>query len=800
MRILPFIIALLLPSFLIAQSKAATVSGQLQDQNLQTPLPFVSVVLRQAADSSFVMGVISDDKGLFTFEKVAPNNYLLVAKFAGYLALEKTIYVGSTADFLDLGTYFLQPAVRQLDEITVTGRADEVGSKMEKKTFSMEDNITQSGGSVLQALENLPGITIENNKVKLRGSDQIIVLIDGKQSALTGLGSQSGLDNLPASSIERIEIINNPSAKYDANGHAGIINIILKKEKKDGLHGKVGLAGGVGSLWVRQANLPTLTPQYQNTPKLNPSLSLNYRKNKVAAFVQIDDLYTQTLNKNEFVTRTYDDGTIIEQQTKRNRNTHYLNTKIGLDWQQSEKNLFTVSGVFGSEKILDHGEQVFFNENLSQRKRLWQFLEDELKTTVVGNLGYHRSFTVPGKSLQANLLYTFHRENEQYFFDNILPKYQGRDAFKLLSDEHVLDFTTDYVQPLKIGQLQSGAKLRYREIPTNMQFFPSSQSPLDTNAGGKATYAEVIPALYSTYLFENKKWEGELGLRVEYVNLNYLVDPTHNTYKSDGYQYFQPFPNVRLGYKFNENNRLAFFLNRRVDRPNEVDIRVFPKYDDAEIIKVGNPSLKPQYTQSAEVGYKFRWKKGYWYTSVYDQWANGTITRISTIVDSSQLIYSIFQNAGKSNKYGFEMVFSHDPSDWFSYNVSVNLYHNTVDAFSVNNLYPIPHSFSAPKQTLQSGNVKMNTFFHLPKKWDLQVTGYYIAPDLLPQGKVGSSLAVNFGVKKAVQKGKGQLFINATDIFNTLNTFKNIYGNGFQYLSREYAETQTIRLGYSYQF
>jgi len=154
-------------------------------------------------------------------------------------------------------------------------------------------------------------VAIQEGKVQIRGNDRISVLIDGKQTALTGFGNQSGLDNLPASAVEKIEIINNPSAKFDANGNGGIINIILKKEQKQGVNGTVGMAVGLGALWEKKANLPGIRPQYQGTPKINPSISLNFRKKDLNFFFQADNLYTQTLNKNEFVVRTYDDGLLM---------------------------------------------------------------------------------------------------------------------------------------------------------------------------------------------------------------------------------------------------------------------------------------------------------------------------------------------------------------------------------------------------------------------------------------------------------------------------------------------------------
>jgi len=166
----------------------------------------------------------------------------------------------------------------------------------------MEANISQSGGSILQVMQNLPGVTVQEGKVMLRGSDKVAVLVDGKQTALTGFGSQTSLDNIPASAIDKIEIINNPSAKYDANGNAGIINIIFKKNRQEGFNGKVGMMAGLGALWIKRGNLPGIRPQFQNTPKLNPSVALNYRKKNINTFFQGDVLYTPTLNKNEFVT------------------------------------------------------------------------------------------------------------------------------------------------------------------------------------------------------------------------------------------------------------------------------------------------------------------------------------------------------------------------------------------------------------------------------------------------------------------------------------------------------------------
>jgi len=776
------------------------ISGLIKDQANRLNIPFVNIVAKADKDSTFVSGTISNDEGRFSISGIKPGNYYLEFSFVGYATRRQSIYIGSSSNFLDLGEIELAEDSRKLDEVVVTAQQDAVSEKMDKKIFTVADNVSQGGGSVLQAMQNLPGVTVQDGKVLLRGNDKVVVLMDGKQTALTGFGSQSGLDNLPASAIEKIEIINNPSAKYDANGNAGIINIIYKKNRQEGFNGKVGFMGGLGALWVRRENLPSIRPQYNFTPKYNPSISLNYRKKKINLFLQADYLYTETLNKNEFVTRTYDDGTIINQQTKRNRNTAFTTVKTGFDWEINSVNTFTFSALYGSEKIIDNGDQPFFNRDLSIRNRLWQFLEDELKTTVMATAAYQHKFKEQGRLLNIGFNYTFHREDERYNFTNILPAFTGLDAFKLLSDEFVYDLNVDYIRPSKFGRLETGLKFRKRDIPTNMDFIPGLNSPLDVGAGGAATYRELIPAVYGNYVFETPKIEAELGLRLEYVKIQYDVNPNHNTYKSDGYDYTQPFPNVRFAYKLNDANKLSVFFNRRVDRPNEVDIRIFPKYDDAEIIKVGNPSLRPQFTNSVELGYKTSWAKGYLYSAAFHRFADGTITRISSSIAPSTLIYAIFQNVNKSYNTGFELVLNQDVNQWYGFNLNVTGYRNQIDAFTVLNRYPTLNTFTAAQQEVYSGNIKLNNQFHLRNKVEAQLTVIYLAPDIIPQGTIAARYSIDFGVKKTIQKGKGELFFNATDLLNTLVIKKAIQGQGFNYVSSDYYETQVMRLGYSYKF
>ncbi len=504
------------------------------------------------------------------------------------------------------------------------------------------------------------------------------------------------------------------------------------------------------------------------------------------------------MNKNEFATRTYDDGRVIVQQVKRNRRTDYATLNAGVDHAFDDRNTLNVSGLFNREKILDNGDNPYFDASLQNRARLWQFLEDEVKYTAFGSAVLTHRFLQPGHVIAFTGNYSFHREDEKYFFTNTLPTFVGTDAFKLLSDEHVVDFNADYSKPLRQGRIEAGIKARYRSIPVNMQFFPGENSPLDTGAGGWATYRETIPALYGNYVFESRRVELEGGF--EQVHVDYEVNPDHNTYKSDGYRYFQPFPNMRAAYKFDDTRKLSVLFNRRVDRPNEVDIRIFPKYDEPELIKVGNPALQPQYSTSTEIGFKTATATGSVYAAAYHRVVDGTITRIATRAPGSELLYNVFQNGGRSRSSGAELVWQHTLSSRLSINVNANAYRKTVDAFSVVNQYPVPVSFAASRQQLTSGSLKLNAVMRLPQEWQTQISNIYLAPDLLPQGRLGARFSLDIGAKKSVQQGRGEFVVNATDLLNTMQARRTIRGTDFTVVSTDYLETQVIRAGYNWKF
>lgn len=785
-----------------AQVTTVTMSGVLLDGATREALPYLTVVLYTAKDSVPQGGTVSGDDGRWVLSGVVPGNYVLKAGGIGYAPLRKPVHVGSLSEYLDLGELVLAATAQNLAEFEVVGRTEQVGDAMDKKIFRLDDNVSQSGGSVLQALRNLPGVTVDqrSGKLQLRGSDKVAVLIDGQQSALTGFGDQSGLDNIPASAIERIEVINDPSAKMDANGMAGVINIIYRKDKRSGVHGKASVMAGVGSLGQKQADLPTVRPQYTTTPKFGPSLGLNWDRAKLDFNLQADLLTQRVLNRNEHFERTYSDGTVLRQQYLENRDQTMYTLKGGFDLRISERDKLTFSALYANEAHIDHGDVVYFDAGLSGRQRLWTFYEDEVNTSANLSSAFTHKFKQAGRRLDIGLNYTFHREDEKYAITDQTLTGTGYNNTALIADEHVGDLKADYTKPLAHGRWEVGGKFRWRVIPTRITYTAAIGSPLDQGAAGGATYNELIPALYTNYVYERERFELEAGLRVEAVDLRYTVDPGHNTYTSDGYSYLQPFPNVRYARILNERSRLSLSISRRVDRPDEGDLRIFPKYDDPGILRIGNPGLRPQFTWRGELGYKRDLSRGYIYAAAYHRITSNILTRIVTGDAGGTQLYTLAQNAGGGTNSGLEAVIEQEVVKGARVSLNGNVYRNVIDAFSTISAYPTPTPYSAKRQQATSGNVKLNTKFHLREGMDLQLTGIWLARDIVPQGSIGERWSVDIGLAWKLPGAKSELALVATDLLNTMRINKEVVGDGFRMVSTDYLETRAVRITWSRSF
>ena len=792
---------LLLFSFIGFSQSEVSLFGILKDEAQEDPIPFANVELFNE-NEELIEGTISDEDGKFIFEGLTKGNYTLKIAYLGFKDLSENIRVGELSQNLNLGNFFLKDDTESLDDVVVKANKENIAKNLEKKTYEIDENISQLGGSTLQAILNLPGITTNNQgEILLRGSNRVAVLIDGKQSAITGMGVQENLDNIPASSIERIEVINNPSSKYDSNAGAGIINIILKKESKDGWNAKVGVISGVGSVFQKKGNLvEDMRDQYRFTPKVNPSFSLNYRKDKFNFFANGDVLLYQEVSQNEFTTRNLPNSAeSVQQQFLENKNQGVSNFRVGLDYEADDRNTFTFSTYYFRKQYKDLGNIPYVNIDSDERVRLWDYDERELVQIFTAEIKHKYDFEEPGHFIESSISYAFKRKEEDYFFSDLRENQFGSDTTAIVADQQIVDANVDYTKPLKTGKLEAGLKGRISQYPNEIIFNPGMNSILDLNLQGTAEYQENLGATYANYIYEDDKFALEAGGRLEYAKIDYLVDPNHPVYESDGFDYFEFLPSVRFNYRLNRKNRLALFFNRRVDRPEEKDLRVFPTYADPEILFLGNPGLQPQFTNSYELGYQLEFQEGSLYLATYRKDFENILTRIFTQTPNNQFV-NVSQNAGRGSNSGVELNFDYRFTDWLKMNLNSNYYYNIINAFEITNAYPIDTDFSQEEQSNFTGNIKWNTQLKLPKEFSLQTTFTYLARDIIPQGEIKARYSFDLGIKKSVQEGKGEFFFNVSDLFNTfqLKTVRN--DDDFNIVATDFFETQVFRLGYTYRF
>lgn len=784
----------------------ATVSGRVFDHASKQPLPFANISVTVNPGGQILTRTAANEDGRFVIEKVPQANYLVVISFIGYSELKISLLVGNLNTVFDLGRIELTAQDANIEEVTVEAKKAISSANFEKKSFDISNNFAQSGGSVMDVMKTMPGVTVsQDGKVILRGSDKVVVLMDGKQSSLTGYGNQKGLDNIPASNIERIEIINNPSAKYDATGMAGIINIIYKKGNKSGLNGDVGLSFGIGALTKPKDDLPTRLGSYDFNPKYSPGLNLNYKTKKLNYFLQSEVLRQKRLPNNEFTARNYTDGRKIVSQVPENRTqTHYI-FNGGIDWTINENNAIIFSGIYDWEKHIDTAQVPFIEMSTGLRQRYWTWKEVEITGYMNYAVNFKHKFIQPGHELRINAQYTKGWEDEGYHLnDSSAIRPQGSDATHILATEHTSNISLDYVKPLRSGRFETGLKLQNRTLPVEYTITPGENSIIYPGMGDWSDWGENIYAVYANYVLEKSKYDIEAGLRTEHTKVFYDIAPENIYYKqNDSYSYLELFPNIRLTYKLDASNTISAYFNRRVDRPGEAELRIFPKYDDPEMLKVGNPYLRPQFTKAFELAYKHLWNSGSVFVSGYFRLIKDPFMRVYSMDNSNpqyDIVNKIYQNTGSSTNTGLELLLSQQASKIWKLSGSINLYGNVVDAYKGTLLFPYERPFYIEETSDFTWDFKVNNQITLPLQLQLQLTGVYYGPKNLPQGKQWARSSVDAGLKKVAFKGKGEITFSASDIFNNFGIRQEFKEAGFSALYENYYETQVFRVGMKYKF
>lgn len=782
----------------------ATVSGRLVDRGTLEPVPFVTVTVKKEADGVTITGALTEESGRFIISGLAEGSYILTSALLGYQSVDTPVLVGDKNNVYDLGDIGLAES-GDLEEVVVVAQQQISEASLDRRVFSLEDNIAQGSGSLLDAMRGLPGVTVDQEgKVLLRGSDRVAILVDGRQSSLTGFGNQSGLDSVPAANIESIEIINNPSSRYDSAGMAGIINIVYKREQEEGLHVDAGVTIGTGQLSKRKDDLPTDLGSYSRNPKITPSVNLVNNTENINAFFQGQILFQEDIPNNEFTSRFYDDGRIIYSQVPENREQTHIILNGGLDKFIDEDRTLTFSSILDFETHTDVAQVPFIDGGTGDLLRYWFWQEEEDTGFFNVNLDYERRFEEPGHQYSLSFQYTRGWEDEAYFLNEISPVRVGTDATHLVAEENTLPIEFDYVRPLRSGRLEAGGRVQKRWIPITYDVMPGENSVIYPGLGDWSEWGEEIYAGYVNYVHEKERYDIEAGIRAEHTDVYYDLPPENIYYdQSDSYDYFELYPNVRLTYNINDLNHVSMHFNNRVDRPGEPELRIFPKYDDPELLKVGNPYLRPQFTETFEIAYERLWDTGSAIVSAYHRNIDDPFTRVFAIDPTNQdydIINRVYQNVGSGSNTGLELILIQDVGENWELSGSVNWYDNVIDADVVTLLFPIERPFIVERSQDNTWDFKINNLFELPRGLEFQVSVVYYAEKNIAQGRQAARSSVDLGVSKSIMDDRAEIVFSVVDLFNDFGIKQFISGDGFDAIYENYYETQVLSLGFNYQF
>jgi len=786
----------------IKAQNSAVITGQIINQDKES-IPYATVSLH-VEDEQLIAGNITDNEGRFELAGIETGSYIIEISYIGYSKFKKEVLIGQLNDIYDLGKLVLEETNKELNEVNVIAQKAVLSNALEKKSFDMDDNISQAGGSVMDAMKSMPGISFnQEGKVIIRGSDKVIVLINGKQSSIAGFGNQKGLDNIPASNIEKIEIINNPSAKYDANGMAGVINIVYKKESKNGFNGKAGFTYGIGAITKARPDLPSELGSYSKNSKYIPSLDLNWGNAKSRFYLQSEVLHQKSLPNNEFTTRYYDDGRTIASQVAENRTqTRYI-FKGGADFDFNERNRLTVQGLFDWESHIDTAQVPYLDVNANEYLRFIAWNEEEITGHINLNVNYEHKFKQTGHKIDFTFLYAKEWEDETYYINEKSADRVGRDVTSILGTEYIRTGMVDYVKPMFSGRLEAGAKIQIRDLPVDYTQMPDENTILYPGLGNWSDWGEDTYAGYVNWVHEKQHYGIEAGIRSEFSHVSYFMDPANIYYKNnDEYDYFKIFPNLRFTYKLNDNHRFSIFYNMRIDRPGEPELRMYPKSDDHELVKVGNPYLRPQYTNVAEMAYKTNWSTGSVFLAGYYKFIKDSFVRVYTEDNSNpeqSIVIKTYANTGISTNTGAELIVSQQLLKIWKLSANANVYYNEFEGYTGTLLFPYEHTFTIKETTDWTSYFKLNNTFKLPKSTEVQITAQYFAPKNIPQGRELSRSSIDLGIKKSYKDGKLELSLSASDVFNDFALKQEIRGDGFDATYENYYETQIIRAGIKYK-
>ncbi|MFL1895235.1 TonB-dependent receptor domain-containing protein [Aquimarina sp. 2-A2] len=725
-----------------------SITGTILDKSTQEPLPFATIILLQS--NTIVTGASTDQDGTFDLT-TKRGNYTIQLEFMGYetVILPKQSYQES----INLGTLYLEETIEQLDAIAITAEKSTVEYKLDKKIFNVGEDLISKGGSVGDVLNNVPSVTVDAiGAISLRGNPNVRILINGKPSVLT---ANNGLDQIPADTIEKVEISTNPSSRYGAEGTAGIINIVLKRNKKGGFGSSIQATMGYPKNYGVNYNF-----NYK-TKKFNIFSNLSHRNLRFPGSMTY------------FQTNLSDQGSasFIEQDVSLERNYKLNTVYVGGDYYINENNTLTFSYYLTNN--ISNQNVTYLYDFLTSDKELDKTIKatntyEEPQNANQIEVNYVKTFQNPDKKLTANIQYDFWNddENENISEQEIFPTEKAKQHIRSRDIESSKDLLvqSDYAMPVfKNSQLEMGVRGEIRRINSDYKVWTNNL--LVDSLDNLLRYDEKIYGAYVQYGNKDNKFEYAIGLRVEHSNTK--TKDRKNLFKNHK-KYTDLFPTVHLTYNFSEKQSLQLSYSKRITRPRFWQLNPFGGIADRNNIRYGNPDLNPMYTHSFELALLQRWNRFTMNPSVYYQ-RSTNIFEMITFATSDNVISTLPVNLGIENRYGFELVSTYSPFQWWRLSGEINLYGFDQTGTFENKDYNT-------RDSAWTSRINSSLKF---TKFSVQTTFNYTGARTSGQTYTRDVAWLNLSLSKDFLSDRMSLTVNAYNLFNSRITKQSITGEDY---------------------
>jgi outer membrane receptor protein involved in Fe transport len=788
MRKIVFVIQMFLCLNFVYAANDGHINGTVTDSKSKEALEAATVMIKEKnASEDATIGINTDKNGRFTIKNIPYGNYILSVSSVGYKTFEQEISLTANTKTLNLRPISLIEDSELLDEVQVTAIGTQMRIDIDKKVFNVDQNIAASGGTASEVLSNIPSVEVNTEgEVSLRGNSAVTIWINGKASGLSADNRAQILEQMPAENIDRIEVITNPSAKYSPEGTAGIINIILKENRKAGYFGSI--QAGVNS-----------------RGGYNAGFNYNYSSRKLEAYASLNQrsrVFTGGSNSSRLFDGT---NTFLKQIADIDGRHNNFFGRAGLTYHLTGSDHFTLTGfnMFGKGKndnvtnytsnipgsYVQSERRTSSSNNMLGGNAQFGYKHDFSKTS---NIDFTASYNKWGMDNEA--VYT---QNSTYSNGSHTSSYQRQTGD---IGPHNFEFQLDYINTFnENSKLEAGYKGTLGREDSPVETFSGStkdDAVATPELFNRFIYNQDVQALYSTYTGRVNKFGYQLGLRGEYSDIKTRslgygeTDvPFHNT------GYFDWFPSLFLSYALPADNEIQVNYTRRITRPRGPQINSFRNITDSTNISFGNPDLLPEYSNSFELNYIKSWTNHILSFSGYYRSTDNIVQRISYI--DGNIMKSTFENIAGTSSAGTEFVLKNKFTRSVDLTTTVNLYYHQLDGFSY-----IPEGAALPvtgtAQENFSWDAKLIASFILPKMFSLQLTGDYRAKQLIAQGYRKANYSFDAGIRRVF--GKISASINARDIFNSRKWHTVTSGTGFSQDSKNWRGGRFVGLNITYNF